>query len=159
MEFGTRSKPRARVVNSSDSNESNLHHIQLYSVAPTDTISLQEFEELAVERLKVLKAVETIGITHQKGTAKYYELLSKEIAATKLKDSFLKKTQGDEVQRRKRDQVSHFILRLAYCRSEDLRRWFLNQELDLFRFRFQQEDRDSRAHFLVSNNLKYKPVK
>ena len=41
---------------------------------------------------------------------------------------------------------------------EDLRRWFLTQELDLFRFRFQQEDKESHARFLSTNNLKYKPV-
>lgn len=162
MEFGSRSKPRSRVKKLPNdlSDESFPHRIQLYSVAPTDTISLQEFEELAVERLKVLKAVETIGITHQKGSPKYCELLEKEIGATKLRESFLKvnRNQADELQRRKRDQVSHFILRLAYCRSEDLRRWFLTQELDLFRFRFQQEDKESQARFLASNNLKYKPV-
>ncbi|RUS79036.1 hypothetical protein EGW08_013193 [Elysia chlorotica] len=163
MEFGTRSKQRLKASNSSTlktPDDQYPHRIQLYSVAPTDTISLQEFEELAVERLKVLKAVETIGITHQKGSAKYCELLEKEIGATKLKDSFLKvkRNQGDEGERRKRDQVSHFILRLAYCRSEDLRRWFLTQELDLFRYRFQQEDKESHAQFLASNDLKYKPV-
>lgn len=35
-----------------------------------------------------------------------------------------------------KDAVSHFALRLAFCQTEDNRRWLLTQECDLFRYRF-----------------------
>ena len=38
----------------------------------------------------------------------------------------------------KADQASHFILRLAYCRSENLRRWFLTNEAALFKHRLEE---------------------
>lgn len=42
--------------------------------------------------------------------------------------------------------------------SEELRRWFIAQEMDLFRFRFGRESKESVARFLQENNLNYKPV-
>ncbi|KAL8607230.1 hypothetical protein ACOMHN_009624 [Nucella lapillus] len=128
---------------------------------PTDTITLDEFEDLAVERLKVLKAVETAGVRHSKGSENYIKQLEKEIRETKLKNSVFEKGSVEESQKqlnRWKDHVSHFILRLAYCRSEDLRRWFIQQEVDLFRFRFQQESPHSRAKFMVVNDLSYLPI-
>ncbi|KAK3090826.1 hypothetical protein FSP39_014955, partial [Pinctada imbricata] len=56
------------------------------------------------------------------------------------------------------DVTSHFILRLAYCKSEELKRWFLQQELDFFKFRFNNLTIDQKQEFLLANSLDYKPI-
>ncbi|XP_050403414.1 DNA primase large subunit [Patella vulgata] len=160
MDIRTRVKSHKR--KKFDGAEQYPHVLQFYSVPPTETISLQEFEEFAVERLKVLKACETAGIKHIRGTEAYNDLLHKEIRKTKLRN--ILKTSGkenlteDDIYGRKLDHISHFILRLAYCRSEELRRWFLQQELDLFRYRFQNESIQGSQEFLILNNLDYTPI-
>ncbi|XP_041358851.1 DNA primase large subunit-like [Gigantopelta aegis] len=145
----------------SDTQHHYSHALQFYSKPPTETISLQEFEEFAIERLKVLKAIETIGIRHLRGSDNYNEALEKEIKKTKFR-SILKVSKEDvsedEVQVRRLDHISHFILRLAYCRSEELRRWFLQQELDLFRYRFLRESAETSQTFMKLNNLNYTPI-
>ena len=36
----------------------------------------------------------------------------------------------------RKDEVSHFALRMAYCRTDELRRWFLQNECTLFKHKF-----------------------
>lgn len=57
-----------------------------------------------------------------------------------------------------RDQVSHFILRLAYCRTEELRRWFLTQECSLMKYRLDSLSDEERADFMLSNGMGFDPV-
>lgn len=42
---------------------------------------------------------------------------------------------------------------------EDLRRWFIQQEMDLFRYRFSDLDPKYKTEFLHRNNLKYDTVR
>ena len=52
MDFGGRLKSRKLQNNADAVDDRYPHRLQLYTTPPSDTISLQEFEELAVERLK-----------------------------------------------------------------------------------------------------------
>jgi hypothetical protein len=52
MQFSGGSKRRNKQLNNKINDGSNCQRIQLYKLPPTDTISLYEFEDFAVERLK-----------------------------------------------------------------------------------------------------------
>jgi DNA primase large subunit len=54
---------------------------------------------------------------------------------------------------RQKDHYSHFILRLAFSSTEDLRRRFSRVETMLFRMRFQNDDLSERAAFVAGLNL------
>ena len=64
--------------------------------------------------------------------------------AVKLAEKHLRGASQQEMQWK--DAVSHFVLRLAYCRTEDLRRWFLQHECELFKSRFRTELPASQVH-------------
>ncbi|XP_038253694.1 DNA primase large subunit isoform X11 [Dermochelys coriacea] len=131
------------------------HSLQFYLQPPTENISLAEFENLAIDRLKLLKGVENLGVSYVKGSDEYKTRLEREIR--KLKFPY-KALVEDDYDARRKDHISHFILRLAYCQSEDLRRWFIQQEMDLFRYRFNALTGDLVEKFLKYVNLSYGAV-
>jgi DNA primase large subunit len=59
---------------------------------------------------------------------------------------------------RQKDHYSHFILRLAFASTEDLRRRFSRVETMLFRLRFQGDDVRERMSFVESLNLDWQVV-
>lgn len=59
---------------------------------------------------------------------------------------------------RKKDHYSHWILRLAFCGTEDLRRRFARVETMLFKMRFQQDDGREKKSFIDSLNLEWETV-
>lgn len=59
---------------------------------------------------------------------------------------------------RKKDHYSHFILRLAFSATEDLRRRFSRLETMLFRLRFKGDDHIERQQFVRSLNLEWEEV-
>jgi DNA primase large subunit len=60
---------------------------------------------------------------------------------------------------RQKDYISHFILRLAFCKTEDSRRWFVNHEAQLMKFRYLREESSSRENILLQARLDYPILK
>ncbi|GFG28496.1 hypothetical protein Cfor_07341 [Coptotermes formosanus] len=167
MEYSRRRKsvPSTQSVQTGSLVEMYPIDLQLYKVPPISSISLAEFEDLAQERLRILRAVDDIN---SRGLNKHSEeckgALTAELKRLGLK-GFAKLINGtgcgnteSELRLRRRDHISHFILRLAYCRSEELRRWFIARELDLFRIRFSSLSAEAIQRFMQINNLKYEAV-
>lgn len=59
---------------------------------------------------------------------------------------------------RQRDHYSHFILRLAFASTEDLRRRFARVETMLFRMRLATDDTRERAAFVSRLSLDWEPL-
>lgn len=139
------------------------HDLQMYKVPPVDDISLQEFETLALERLSLLRCLTTA--TTLKGLRMFSEEWT-DFVINDLRNQGLKYyaklceksscgTLQADLEARRKDHIAHFILRLAYCRTEELRRWFISRELELFKMRFMTMKTDAIDAFFKINNLCY----
>lgn len=128
MDFPKRSKVKPIRSPDEQSFENILpHNCLFYILPPMIDVSLKDFEDLAIERLKLLRIVEQAGIKFPKVLSnEWKEHITNELNIAGLKH-FVRLLQGNgntekDMTARRRDYLSHFILRFAYCRSEDLRR-------------------------------------
>ncbi|CAD7696056.1 unnamed protein product [Ostreobium quekettii] len=121
----------------------------MYDCPPDGDICIEDFERFALDRLIVLRKIE------EDRSARRREEEVQE-RALKLFKQQIKGLTEEEAQRR--DVQSHFILRLAYCRTEELRRWFLTQECDLFTMRLRNLPARQQVQFLEANNMPYEMI-
>jgi len=148
--------------------------IQLYLQPPTMDISLESFEDLAVQRLKVLRVFEKQNLSGKaKFSKEWIDAITKELRDTKPVNTLSKYYElaekgengkikmDDYMENREKDHVSHFILRLAYCRTEELRRWFVSHETDLFRLRWsllKEYCPEELQEFMAASGLSYEAI-
>ena len=124
------------------SRQSRTASLSLYTDPPGEEITIDEFELFALDRLQLLRNMEQARtrdgmdgpLDDQGGRNRFWEKLrlleAKHMPLRQSADHF----QSDL----RRDVISHFILRLAYSQTEELRRWFITQECHLLRFRVDQ---------------------
>ncbi|KAI6246187.1 putative DNA primase large subunit [Erysiphe necator] len=132
------------------------HRLNFYIIPPTGDITLEQFEQWAIDRLRVLAEFEACSFRNKSPTEtaahmkpildKYLPLASSTSNSTNLQAE------------RQKDHYSHFILRLAFSSTEDLRRRFSRVETMLFRLRFQNDHAKERQAFVESLNLDWEVV-
>jgi DNA primase large subunit len=87
-----------------------------YDVPPLYDVTIEEFETSALDRLRILAEIESSAVRNrtwdelQKVTVAQCE---KYLPLHSTKEKALSSVDAE----RKRDQLSHFVLRLAFCRS------------------------------------------
>lgn len=119
--------------------------LSMYALPPTGEVTIPQFEEYAIHRLHVLREVEKMrasGMDREAFRGRVLEVCRK----YGLND-------------REKDNTSHFVVRLAYCGSEDLRQWLRQQECRLFQARFEESGSDEVQAFFAENGLQYRPFR
>ncbi|KAG5521802.1 hypothetical protein RHGRI_034132 [Rhododendron griersonianum] len=123
--------------------------LPLYRSAPELQVRLEDFELFAIDRLRVLKGISD-GLSRGKKPDEVETLVRD------LLKSNMSHPQASEVINK--DIISHFVLRLVYCRTEELRKWFLSMETTLFRYRFRLESSEVQRALMAEFDLPYKAV-
>ncbi|KAL7299987.1 hypothetical protein TKK_0007302 [Trichogramma kaykai] len=141
------------------------HDLQMYKVPPKGEIKLVEFQDLTLERQKVLQLLE-IALAQQH---KSLDELKQAFRNSLKKEGFhhyarLITAEGCsshndiDLEARRKDHISHFVMRLAYCLKAELQQKMLSLETELFKLRFSSLDKEGLTQFLATSGLHYTPV-
>ncbi|KAI1795763.1 DNA primase, large subunit [Ganoderma leucocontextum] len=133
---------------------SNLKYpfcLNFYDKPPLEDITIEEFETAALDRLRVLAEIESCFARNRSfdEMAKVIEDFCRK-CSLHLRSNSSKESVDDE---RRKDHIGHFVLRLAFCRSEDLRRRFVKAETTLFKLRYKWDTGEETQGFLNSRNF------
>lgn len=134
------------------------HRLNFYNKPPTVEVTIDQFESWAIDRLRVLAEIESCQ-ARNRPMAELKTLVSQQMNKhLPLSATSASRSGVDLEKERLRDHVSHFVLRLAFCKSEDLQRRFIRTESILFRLRFESDDSAEREYFLSTLDLKWASV-
>ncbi|XP_048515187.1 DNA primase large subunit isoform X2 [Athalia rosae] len=142
------------------------HDLQFYRIPPSGRITLDEFHQLSMERMKVLRIIESVHIQSDITPDQRLPIIISQLRNDKTLYHYVKllKTTGSDVPNeaqliaRQRDHTSHFILHLAHCLTDDLKRWLIAREVELFKLRYRNLSSEAIQQFLKINDLNYVPI-
>jgi DNA primase large subunit len=123
--------------------------LSMYQEPPQVEVTLDKFESYSIDRLQMLKILE---LQRLRGSSNAAE------SQAKIEKSLNKYLPMRTAEDREKDELSHFILRMAFCHTEELRRWFLSHESMLFKYRLDKATREDKMNFMKTNGLFYDQV-
>lgn len=128
--------------------------LSFYGAPPLEEITLEEFELWAIDRLKILIEIESC-LARSK-SLKEIEVIVKPLLLKFLPFSPTSSLgiEATSVAERKKDYYSHYILRLVFCRTEELRKKFLKNETTLFKIRYHMLQPNEQREFVALNSEK-----
>ncbi|EFN83692.1 DNA primase large subunit [Harpegnathos saltator] len=141
------------------------HDLQLYQNAPFGEIMLDELQEISETRLKVLTLVERIHfqkllMSVSKRRAALVEELYKQGLdefARLINSPGCKSHTDMDIHIRRKDHMSHVILRSVVAFNTVKKRWFFKQEARLFKWRFSSLDNEGIRCFMQIYNFDFTP--
>ncbi|TFK76521.1 DNA primase large subunit Spp2 [Pluteus cervinus] len=145
--FNARDRRSFKTEDAGDSKPES-QKLNFYDRPPRHDVTLEEFEICALNRLRILAEIESSLARNR----------SWEEMKTQTTQQCKNYLPLDTEEDRKQDHVSHYVLRLAFCRSEDLRRRFIKAEGILFRTRFDEVLKADREQLLDSQRLHWLKV-
>ncbi|KAF8636647.1 hypothetical protein AX17_003455 [Amanita inopinata Kibby_2008] len=136
-----------------------LHRLNFYDRPPLYDVTIEEFETCALDRLRILAEIEASAARNRTWdelksfiNAMCRKYIPLGYNGPKQDDRHIRNAE------RRKDHLGHFVLRLAFCRSEDLRRRFVKAESTLFKIRYETETAEHRAEFLRTRDFNWLPV-
>lgn len=118
----------------------------MYYDPPHRIVTTDQFESFAFRRLEVLRLISN------------YEAEPGALTQAEFQHQLRTRCRDLGLNEPLADTYSHFTLRLAFCKSEEWRRWFSRMETFLFRCRFELALPDLKSRFLQQNNFNLEEV-
>ena len=149
--------PRKRqFVESQWASHDYAHRMNFYTLPPTGDISLEEFEEWGIARLKVLAELEACQFRNK--SPQETEEYMRPVLEKHLRLSSTRSRNSEIALERKKDHYSHWTLRLAFSGTADLRQRFARLETQLFKLRLQQDDASEKKAFIETLPMSWEMV-
>eukprot|EP00535_Pseudo-nitzschia_heimii_P012491 CAMPEP_0197196422 /NCGR_PEP_ID=MMETSP1423-20130617/32349_1 /TAXON_ID=476441 /ORGANISM="Pseudo-nitzschia heimii, Strain UNC1101" /LENGTH=505 /DNA_ID=CAMNT_0042650221 /DNA_START=146 /DNA_END=1663 /DNA_ORIENTATION=- len=160
LAVGRKAQPSAGFRNtdpsSKSSSSSSSCRLSFYEAPPAVDVDVDTFETYGIARLQVLRRIDVLQARGVKG-----DRFDKEILKADLEHLFpAGSSSSSDENKDNKDRISHYVLRMAYCQTEELRRWFLTNECLLFKLRFETAKPSDVDRFLRDQDtlLRHPPI-